>query len=88
MDEVSRTHDAYEDRSKSFVEKYAAESVAAEYGDAFFSVKRVPLDPDEGTDRHFEYYEPDEFESLLVEAGFDPAIDTPVDRWVGALATA
>lgn len=196
MDEISRTHDAYTGSSESFVEKYCAESVAAEYGetffealdgdaadeavavldvgcgpgpdvatfsdvgyevvgfditadflqeatrripdadfvqgdmrqfpfadaafdglwacasfhhvpredalatlrefhrilrpggDAFFSVKRVPLDPDEGTDRYFEYYEPDEFQSLLDRAGFDPTIDTPVDQWVGALGTA
>jgi SAM-dependent methyltransferase len=54
-------------------------------GCAYISVKREPTGS-EVADRHFEFYEPDAFERLLADAGFDVEIIETTGPWIGAIA--
>jgi len=56
-----------------------------EDGCAYISVKREPTGS-EVADRHFEFYEPDEFATLLADAGFDVEIVEATGPWIGAIA--
>jgi len=54
-------------------------------GCAYISVKREPTGS-KVADRHFEFYEPDAFERLLADAGFDVEIIETTGPWIGAIA--
>jgi len=56
-------------------------------GHAYVSVKRGPTGS-EVADRHFEFYEPGEFRSLLTEAGFDVLTVGTIGQWMDAIARA
>ena len=56
-------------------------------GHAYVSVKRGPTGS-EVADRHFEFYEPGEFRSLLTEAGFDVLTVGTIEQWMDAIARA
>jgi ubiquinone/menaquinone biosynthesis C-methylase UbiE len=56
-------------------------------GSLFASVKRDEGLDDDDTERHFEYYQPAAFRSLLEDAGFEPESVRTVDKWVSAVAT-
>ena len=56
-------------------------------GCAYISVKREPTGS-EVADRHFEFYEPGEFRSLLIEAGFDVLTVGTIGQWMDAIARA
>ena len=56
-------------------------------GHAYISVKREPTGS-EVADRHFEFYEPGEFRSLLTEAGFDVLTVGTIGQWMDAIARA
>lgn len=56
-------------------------------GPALVSVKRARVESTEDPDRHFEYYRPDAFRSLLETAGFDPVELNTEERWVWTVAT-
>lgn len=51
------------------------------------SVKRDPETDRDDTERHFEYYQPTAFYSLLENAGFEIVSSMTDERWVGVLAT-
>lgn len=53
-------------------------------GVAFCSVKRRQNGSPDG--RHFTYYQPAEFRSMVVDAGFDVAQQRTTDYWVSILA--
>ena len=59
--------------------------VLREDGCTYISVKREPTGS-EVADRHFEFYEPDAFERLLADAGFDVEIIETTGPWIGAIA--
>ena len=56
-------------------------------GCAYVSVKRGPTGS-EVADRHFEFYEPGEFRSLLTEVGFDVLTVGTIGQWMDAIARA
>jgi len=56
-----------------------------EGGCAYISVKREPTGS-EVADRHFEFYEPEAFATLLADAGFDVEIVEATGPWIGAIA--
>lgn len=60
--------------------------VLADEGVAFLSVKRIGVESHDSDDRYFERYRPEEFRSLLADAGFDPLTVETSDRWVSVVA--
>lgn len=57
-------------------------------GCAFLSVKRDESLDGDTTDRFFEYYKPEEFQSLLDGVGFEPITLQTEGKWVSAIVTA
>jgi ubiquinone/menaquinone biosynthesis C-methylase UbiE len=56
-------------------------------GVAYVSVKREGYEKPADRDRHFEYYRPEEFRSVLAEAGLDELEFRTGENWLSVLAS-
>jgi ubiquinone/menaquinone biosynthesis C-methylase UbiE len=56
-------------------------------GNLFVSTKRDEEVDDDDTERHFEYYQPQEFRGMLKGAGFEITSVQTTDKWVAVVAT-
>lgn len=56
-------------------------------GTIYVSVKREGFEKPADRDRHFEYYRPEEFRSLLADAALDTVEFRTGENWLSALAT-